>query len=38
MIQPKKDTKLWKAFAHVQNCLLMKKAYGTNRIVGEQKH
>jgi hypothetical protein len=22
-----------KAFAHVQNCLLMKKAHGTNRIV-----
>jgi hypothetical protein len=27
-----------KAFAHVRNCLLMKKAYGTNRNVGEQKH
>ena len=27
-----------KAFAHVRNCLLMKKAHGTNRIVGEQKH
>jgi hypothetical protein len=27
-----------KAFAHVQNCLLMKKAHGTNRIVEEQTH
>jgi hypothetical protein len=27
-----------KAFAHVRNCLLMKKAHGTNRIVEEQKH
>jgi hypothetical protein len=27
-----------KAFAHVRNCLLMKKAHGTNRIVEEQTH
>jgi hypothetical protein len=24
-------------FAHVRNCLLMKKAHGANRIVEEQK-
>jgi hypothetical protein len=27
-----------KAFAHVRNCLLMKKAHGTNRIMEERKH
>jgi hypothetical protein len=27
-----------KAFAYVRNCLLMKKAHGTNRIVEEQAH
>jgi hypothetical protein len=26
-----------KAFAHVQNCLLTKKAHGTNRIVALNK-
>jgi hypothetical protein len=27
-----------KAFAHVRNCLLMKKAHGTNRIVELNKN
>jgi hypothetical protein len=27
-----------KTFAHVRNCLLMKKAHGTNRMVEEWKH
>ena len=27
-----------KAFAHVRNCLLMKKAHGTNQMVEEQTH